>query len=221
MSDNATIIGGKNIPCFAPVSTWHEHGIEFIAGQGHNKRRLQDIDLVVWHTTGGEGRPSTMAATLTRRKLGIEFAIDRNGLIWQFCDPLAVDTADAGAVNPRSVGVEIVNYLYRRKRSDIPRSGRNRPIYETAIRGRPIKLAHCTPAQISASIALAESLSTGLRIPRLVPMDGDFFVSQRTLEPGEIESFTGHLGHFHLSKNKIDPGFDVLEALRASWAPLL
>jgi len=221
MSKNRIIISRKDVPCAAPVSPWGEHGIEFKAGQGHNKARRREIDLHVIHTTGGEGSPGTMAATLTRRQLGIEFAIDRAGLIWQFCDPVLVDTADAGSVNPRSVGTEIVNYLFRRRKADIPRAGRSRVLYNCTMRGRDRNLAHCTPVQISAAIALGEALSTALPIPRTVPIDSNYFVSQRTLEPEEIAVVKGHVGHFHLNARKSDPGFDVLEALRASWATLL
>lgn len=218
MSYDGIIIGDKRIPTAAPVRTWLEHGIEFKAGEGYNKRRRQEIDLHVIHWTGGENKPETLAATLRRRKLGIEFSIYR-GEVWQFCDPILVDTADAGHINPRSVGTEIINYGFRRRAADIPRAGRARPLYRCLLRGKYRTFAHFWPADIAAAIALSEALSTALPIPRCVPMSGSYMVAPRTLDPMELRAFKGHLGHFHISARKSDPGFDILEALRAVWAP--
>lgn len=214
------IIGDREVPCSAEVSTWREHGIEFKVGEGHNKRRARDIDLIVLHWTGGEGAPDTMAAALRRKKLGIEFAVHK-GVIWQFCDPLEVDTADAGIVNPRSAGVEIVNYGFRRSKADIPRTGQRRPTYKCDFRGRRRTFAHFWPEDIAATIALCEMLAKALHIPRCVPVDGEYWVAPRTLYSSELEAFKGFVGHFHISDRKADPGLDILEALRATWALIL
>lgn len=218
---HAIIIGGREISCAARVKTWHEHGHEIKAGQGHNKRRRRDINLAVWHWTGGEGKPLTMAATLRRRKLGVEFAIDRLGVVWQFCDPLVVDTADAGRVNARSVGTEVICYGFRGPGQPVPKSGSNRPTYRCDFRGRNRRYAHFDMAQIAAALALADVLSARLPIPRRVPLYGADLgggLMKRTMDAAELDTFQGHLGHFHVSNAKSDPGYDLLEALRVCWA---
>lgn len=216
---NALVIGGKEYPCIARILTWEDHGIEFKIGEGYNKRRREEIDLAVWHWTGGENPPPTMAAVLQRKKLGIEFSIDRDGIIWQFCDPLTVDTADAGRFNSRSVGTEIINYGFRGKNRPIPSRGKNRPTYTCELRGRRRQFAHFAPAQIAAAIAMADTLSAALPIPRAVPVDPEYLaVLGQTMTLEEGAAFKGHVGHFHLSANKSDPGLDLLEAFRAVWA---
>jgi hypothetical protein len=197
------------------VRTWHEHGVQFRAGVGFNKRRRSDIDLVVWHWTGGEGSPLTMAKPLERRKLGIEFAIDRAGVLYQFCDPGFVDTADAGDVNHRSVGVEIVSYGMRSwdRAWVVPKLGRDRPVSEQRIHGKPVRVAAFYPAQVRAAQALAEVLSSVLDIPRAVPRSGNGEVDGEMLSPTRIKSFQGHCGHLHVSASKLDPGTALLGKL--------
>jgi len=217
--DHTIIISGCRYPCLAPVLTWHELNVEFKAGEGYNKRRKRDIDLVVWHWTGGEGSPSTVVRTLKRRKLGIEFAIGRDGVIRQYCDPIEVDTADAGRFNSRSVGVELVNYGFTMRNRPIPRLGKKRPVYQCILQNRQRSFAHFTSNQLVEGLALANTLSDALSIPRQVPVDEEYLmVLGRTMANEEADSFKGHVGHFHLSERKSDPGFDLLEAFRICWA---
>lgn len=214
----AIVAGDREYPVAVEVKLWTDTGLEIRAGDGFNKRRRRDIDLAVWHWTGGEGDPSQLLRTLKRRDLGVEFAIHR-GAIWQFCDPLVVDTADAGFVNPRSVGVEIVNYGYRAKGRPVPRRGQTRPTYGAYLRDKRRRFAHFRPDDIAAAITLAEALSTALPIPRAVPLDGGgaYWIRPSTMTREEVDAFRGHVGHFHISDRKSDPGFDLLEAFRAVW----
>ena len=211
------IIGGKQFPCAAEVSTWHTHGLEFRPGKGARKR-TQVPDLFVLHVTGGEGAPPAMFETLTQRELGIEFAIDVEGVIWQFCDPLLVDTFDAGPINKRSIGVEIVNYGYRVDPKTVPLKGKTRPLYDCIIHGRRVVMARSNPAQIAALVALADTLTScpALKIPRRLPRTKSGEVHGRLLDSAEIAAFAGVLGHLHVSGAKIDPGLDVMEALSAA-----
>ena len=214
------IVGGKRYPVLGPVLNWHNHGIEFRAGEGHNKRRKQEIDLSVFHWTGSENSPRIMASVLKKRELGVEFAIDQDGTIWQFCDPLITDTADAGLVNARSVGTEIVNYGFTwGKDRKVPKKGMKRSLYKTILNGRTRTFAHFWPAQIAAALSLADALSSALPIPRQVPLfSGGYWVENETLKPDRLASFKGHVGHYHITNRKSDPGLDLLEALRCSFA---
>jgi hypothetical protein len=163
-----------------------------------------------------------MVKTLQARKLGIEFAIGRDGMIYQFCDPAKVDTADAGILNSRSCGVEIVNYGYKAQRGAlgrvlsvplVPRLGRDRPTYGAAAHGLELLTARFYPAQLDAACALAGALSTGLGIPRAVPPPG---CDQAVLP--DVLTYRGHLAHSHITAEKRDCGPELLRALRGHFA---
>jgi len=211
------VIGGKPYPCAAEVSTWDKHGLEFKPGAGARKRTLVP-DLFVLHVTGGEGAPPAMFDTLRQRELGIEFAIDIEGVIWQFCDPLLVDTFDAGPINRRSIGAEVVNYGYRADPKTVPLKGKTRPLYDTIIHGKRVMMARSNPAQVQALVALADTLTScpALKIPRKLPRNGAGQVHTRLMDAAEIDAFQGVLGHLHVSGAKIDPGTDVFDALETA-----
>ena len=215
-------IGGEVWPVYGPpelpiipVLNWDDHGKKVEAGHGHNKPRVKPIDLAVWHWTGGERDPMGVFDTLRRRRLGVEFVIAaRAPVIYQFADPLEVDTADAGAFNDRSVGIEIPNFGFRRLKSYWRRF--DREMYEATIHGRLMKLARFRPYQLLVVRCLAEALSAALPIPRRIMESGVGNVYP-TVHP-ERKIFTGHAGHFQLSRRKYDPGLDLLQALQTQFA---
>lgn len=223
---SSIIVGGKHWALRVPgertpiVLTWHDHGISFVPGEGHNKKRKQKIDLVVWHWTGGEGEPPAMAAVLKNRGYGVEFAIARTGVIYQFCDPLEVDTADAAGVNARSVGIEIVSYGMRQSTPGwmAPKAGIARKVSTVAIHGVPCHVAAFNSDQLAAARALADGLSRALNIPRKVPVTVKGVPTAGLLSPGELAQFKGHVGHYHISRQKCDPGPDFMGELHASFA---
>lgn len=220
------ILDGQRFACDAPVLTWLETGLEFKAGRGA-RRRTKEIDLFVVHWTGGENEPPAMFRTLERRELGIEFAITREettpgySTIYQFCDPIAVDTFDAGYVNRRSMGVEIVNYGWRnpRKLWLIPKRGKERDRYKTSWGKRNPTYARFYPHQLHTLLALANTvIDSGVtRIERQVPrIVGQADMIRRTMTRPEVAEFRGVLGHNHISAKKADPGTDALEMLIAN-----
>ena len=213
----ALIIGGKEVPCAAHVVDWRVHGYEFKPGRGGRRRNPKvEVDLMVWHWTAGESDNRGLFGILDRRELGVEFGIDRSGVIWQYCDPLVVDTWDAGSVNPRSMGVEIANYGAAAE-ADIPRAGRDRPRYQTTMHGRARTFAAFYPAQLEAAWALAEAVSEAhpaimRQVPR-DPMTNELI--KRVLVGEELTTFAGHIGHFHVTDQKVDPGTDLLELFKS------
>lgn len=208
----ALIIGGKEHPCAWPVLDWTQHGMKFEPGEG-SRRRNKDkvIDLFVWHWTGGEGGAEQLFRVLRNRDLGVEFFIDQGGGIYQFADPVLVDTFDAGYVNARSVGCELASVGYGPIN---PRWQRER--YTCKINGRTVRPARFYNAQIEAACALADAVSAAIpTIPKRVPhgLFGFGGLVTKTLTPREIRTVKGHIGHFHVNADKTDPGTDLLEAL--------
>lgn len=213
------IVGGKRWSVISPVKLWTETGLEITPERGARKRQRK-IDLGVLHWTGGEGKAKTLFRVLMSKGYGVEFFVDHFGVVWQFCDPCLVDTFDAGRVNDRSYGVEIANYGFTwGKNRPIPKRGRARPTYFCELNGRRRKFAHFYPVQIASTLSLADTMSKALSIPRQVPTSGGgYWVDPDTLDADRLDAFKGHVGHFHITNRKSDPGLDLLEAFRASWA---
>lgn len=212
---SSIIVGGEEVPCKADVVWWGDSGLEVKVGSGA-RRRKEDINFFVLHWTGGEGDAYRVFETLqTGRsvKLGAEFIIDGDGVIFQCCDPLVVDTFDAGRWNPWCAGVEIVNYGFRRSVNDIPKRGKHRRRYPARMRGLKRTYAAFTKAQQKSALALCDAVCLGLDLPHCVPREQDGSHADRTLSRLEIESFRGVLGHYHLSDRKSDPGTSIFRVL--------
>lgn len=207
------VINGMKHDVIGPTRIWTETGMEFKAGKGA-RWRANDIDLVVWHYTGGEGDAARLFRVLDRRKLGVEFFIDRAGVIWQFCDPMRIDTFDAGIANRRSVGVEIACYGHVSKDRKVPKKGKDRKTYSAKMHGVEMIFAHFYRCQIAAAVSLADALSSALDISFRVPVDETDRLITRELSEEEFEAFSGHIGHYHVSKRKVDPGPALLNTFR-------
>lgn len=208
------VIGGKTYPLLHPI-TGHpipvfgpkDHKVEFKAGDGYNKKRMATIDLGVFHWTGSENAVETMVNTLRQRKLGVEYAISPLGTVYQFCDMMLVDTADAGIVNSRSWGVEMVNAGFRRmstlwmepKYRKIPLGPR--PAYQAIIHGKTLNCWDFYPAQTASACALNKLIADAVptysnevcTVPGIVSVKG----------PNAVK---GAIGHYNITTEKYDPG---------------
>lgn len=75
------------------------------------------------------------------------------------------------------------------------------------INGSPYEMHDLTNQQYHALAHLTAALNAAL--PRLeiqAPRDADGRVLTRTLTPAEFASYSGLIGHFHVTQNKVDPG---------------
>lgn len=217
------LVGGKTYPLLHPI-TQHpipvfgpqDHGMEFKIGQGHNKRRTVDITLGVYHWTGSENPVETMYRVLLGRELGVEFCITSLGSLFQFCDPVEVDTADAGAANKISFGCEVIDQgvrsLWNPKKWKVPRaqlrSGFDlgpRPSYLTTIHGKKYRCYDYYPQQTATMCALNKVMVEA------IPTYGDAVCTVPTVI--DWESFCGAVGHLNIKKSKIDPGTRPMQHL--------
>lgn len=218
----ALIVGGKEVPCASKVIDWREHGMEIKPGKGARKRdtKKTQIDIFVLHWTGGEGSAKGCFNVLNSRELGVEFYIGNDGVIYQFADPIFVDTFDAGSMNPRSIGVEISNYGFRGDPKTIPSVGKTRPLYKGTIRGREIEMARYFPAQLEAAYNLVKSCTDACpTIPFAIPGDDSGKLFTKTMTRAQETKYKGIVGHFHISDQKTDPGIDIFDYFSSKGVP--
>lgn len=202
-------ISGKPVPCASVVRTIREHGMQFVVGRGARKRTATP-NLIVLHHTAGEGDAAGVYRTLNEKGLGIEYVIDREGLIWEMADPAKIDTYDAGNVNARSVGIEIISCGL----APLPKRAQDRGTYAATISGYGFTFAKFYPVQLQAMADLCDSLTLGLRIPRV------YATKPGLLAPEILAKFKGIIGHFHCNGIKNDPGTQPFEYLQQrGYAP--
>jgi hypothetical protein len=221
------VIGGKTYPLLDPISGdpipvfgVKDHRQEFRAGDGYNKKRREEINLGVFHWTGSENSIETMVNTLRKRKLGVEFAISPFGSLYQFCDMMEVNTADAGIANSRSWGVEIVNAgtrrastLWREPRYRKPPMG-PRQGYDTVIHGRKVRCWDFYVQQKLTAFALNKLISDALETyPPSVHVDPQVLdIKAKGESAGHIVQ--GAVGHYNISRKKLDPGTRFMHELK-------
>ncbi len=68
--------------------------------------------------------------------------------------------------------------------------------------------------QAVAARALADGLSRGLGIERRVPTSADGLVLARQMNVTDLARFGGHVGHYHITTEKTDPGPDFMAELQ-------
>ncbi len=87
-----------------------------------------------------------------------------------------------------------------------PRPARDDPIRGT-IHGQDLVQFDLTPQQYDSLIKLTATLCTVFpNLPCDYPRDARGNLITTTLPPDRLAAYRGHIGHFHLTDNKIDPG---------------
>lgn len=182
------------------------------------------------------------------RGLSVHFMLDLDGTIYQTLD-VKERAWHAGSANDRSVGIEIANIgaygepdvLDRwyghdaqgpyvtfppelgppglRTPGFVARPARPEPVTGT-INGRDLRQYDLTEAQYRSLVKLAAALCRTLPgIRPDVPRGPDGQVRADVLTKEELAAYRGLLGHWHVTREKIDPGpaFDwerVLQGVR-------
>lgn len=210
------MIGGKRVPCAAPVLGWMQTGNAFL----DLPKRLHTT-AVCLHWTGGANLAPGMFRTLVQRNLSVQFLVEPAGNIVQFCDAdrlcqhagkLDDDDGDGVLIsgNRYTIGVEIVNPATNQT---IVR-GIQRSLVREKIHGHEQVASTFTAAQVTSTILLCEALCGAYSLPMQVPMDGSDVLATRMGEAA-FRDFRGVLGHFHLTRRKRDPGLAILRAIAA------
>ena len=185
----------------------------FKSKRGTTRRALKP-NLIIWHWTGGENSAQTTYHTLINRNLGVAFCIDRQGVIYQFLDPVLYDPKDTGGrMGRRSISIEVANYGFRARGQRIPTRGRDRATDEERIHGVKVSCARFYPQQVESIAALTKVLCAELEIPLVFPREPTGQVAFRELDSEEKYVFRGVIGHFHKTDHKYDPGFQIFRDL--------
>ncbi|MCG3135289.1 MAG: hypothetical protein HMLKMBBP_02853 [Planctomycetes bacterium] len=189
------------------------------------------IDQVVLHYDAAVTSSRCFEVLHDERGLSCHFLLDVDGTLFQTLD-LSLRARHATVSNDRSIGVEIAHvgafdresafkglYAYAPEglvlaipaRLRPPPPGTFRPARPHWIRGtihgRALMQPDFTAAQYETLRALLASLrATFPRIAADAPRDASGRVLETALPPEQLAAFRGVLGHFHVTRDKIDPG---------------
>lgn len=219
--------------------------------------RAKNIDILCGHWTAGEAGISTihddgprvvygMKNRMSTKQIGkklrvsIAFVIgacdpndpEKEADVWQCLDLGTTGNVHvgSGAVNSRSIGVEIVSAGVPGK-LDI----RRRPQKKKTLNGSTKTICEFYPGQIKAWNRLAHMLTltpenagsrdeieiafkldeVGIRIPRQVPLATNGALLSKRMTRKQMEGWTGVIEHIHMfDTKKIDAGLQCIEACK-------
>ncbi len=176
------------------------------------------IKQFVVHHDGCSSADMCFSVLQNERGLSCHFLIDNDGTIYQTID-LSLMAYHAAEWNVSSIGVEFCNRGDAKKEPNYYSSGRagpRRDVKPCKINGHTILAFDYTPAQYEAFIKLARALQRLLpNLPAEFPQSGAGVQSWDTMPMSASFSFSGYIGHYHLTNQKWDPGpFDFKDFCR-------
>jgi N-acetyl-anhydromuramyl-L-alanine amidase AmpD len=222
---NAIVACGQPFPIDARVVRWFEppywsayavgprfeaegpHGLRYTPARRlaeHGPATLADlcakIDLLVLHYDACGSSRECFRVLQDVRGLSVHFLLDVDGTLYQTLD--LVDQAwHARSANPRSIGVEIAHVGARASQGEEP------GLVRGTVHGDLLEQAPFTRAQEEVLARLAAALAAALpQIELDAPRGPDGTVRREALAPDELASFHGVIGHYHVTRDKIDPG---------------
>lgn len=152
-------------------------------------RRIVDQIVIHYDAVGSSAR---CYEVLQKRGLSTHFMIDADGAIYQTLD-LRERAWHAGPANSRSVGIEIAH----EGATELPTPGGIRGV----IQGKRLYQQPFTDAQYAALIDLIAALRRVF--PQIAP---DYPRANHLLSPARFAEHHGLIGHYHVSRQKYDPG---------------
>lgn len=166
-------------------------------------RGLRIRQLVLHYDVTFNSR-STLSV-LKQRGLSYHFLIDGDGeaTIYQTHNPTLSTCFHAGSANNHSVGICLNNPAEPEYQSrDANQRGRERPVKIAEVHGGHVELLDFFPEQKERAKQLVSLLCGVLGVPHSVPRDLEGNVKKGVINP---DTFDGVLGHYHLTRSKIDP----------------
>ncbi len=166
------------------------------------------------------------------RGLSVHFMLDLDGTIYQTLD-LKERARHAGSSNDVSVGIEIAHPGYLTPSSEKQYSSdslgvvyhppptlgsdgvrapgfvarpRRPGLIEGTIHGQPLQQYDFTAEQYQALAHLTLCLERTLGIPAEAPRNAAGAVEPGLLAETRLQAYAGLLGHWHVSRSKVDPG---------------
>jgi N-acetylmuramoyl-L-alanine amidase len=176
------------------------------------------VKQFVVHHDGCSNSDMCFSVLQNERGLSVHFMIDNDGTIYQTID-LGLMAYHAAEWNINSVGVELCNRGDAKKEPNYYSSGKygpKRDVKPCKINGNTILAFDYTPAQYDSFTKLARALQRLLpNLPAEFPQGSAGVQSWDTLPPSASFSFSGYIGHYHLTNQKWDPGpFDFKDFCR-------
>lgn len=176
------------------------------------------IKQFVVHHDGCSSSDMCFSVVQNERGLSVHFMIDNDGTIYQTID-LGLMAYHAAEWNINSIGVELCNRGDAKPKPDYYSSGKygpKRDIKPCKINGNTILAFDYTPAQYDSFTRLARGLQRLLpNLPAEFPQSSAGVQSWDTMPPSASFSFSGYIGHYHLTNQKWDPGpFDFKDFCR-------
>ena len=192
----AIIVRQQAVEVDFDVENWHRTGLYF--SRLGMRSTTSSVGL---HWTGGEGGASQVYRVLKDRRLSVQFFIDYDGTIFQMADAQA-RAAHIGTENARCIGIEIAN-----RASTKPNAKRPRELYTEKVHGKAFRATYFTPAQVASAEKLTRALCKIYGLPYEAP-------PTHTVAPKAfLDGFRGVIGHFHVTRRKVDPGVRLLQEL--------
>ena len=176
------------------------------------------IKQFVIHHDGCSSSDMCFAVLQNERGLSCHFLIDNDGTIYQTID-LALAAYHAAEWNFGSIGVELCNRGDAKKEPEYYSGGKHGPkrdVKACKINGHTFLAFDYTPAQYDALARLSRALTRLLpNIPPEYPQSSPGVQNWDTMPQAASFSFSGYIGHYHLTGQKWDPGpFDFSDFCR-------
>lgn len=201
-SDNYIIIGPKVYPCSTRTITYWDN---FKIGDTTSRLRTRKIIQAVLHHDVTFNAKST-ERILQERGYSTHFIIDGDieGTIYQCHNPTLSVAFHAGISNNVSVGIDINNPADPAyEKADATRRGRKRGLTKSEVHGRIVRLLGYFGSQYESLNELLQILTKSIGLKERIP-ESEVGSVLRTTVPNADE-FEGIIGHYHITKRKIDP----------------
>ena len=202
------IVNGQQVAVPFPVITFDQpEGMSFHDQPSWRRRKEpsgKGVNLLVLHWDGCHSSRQCFH-TLLERQLSVHLLLDGDGTVYQALDLAQAAAWHAKGFNERSIGIEIQNPVFAMG-SEKGRAIITGPCPHT---GQIHTHFDFTNAQKERIRRLATAVCDIFDIPHQLPRDHADQILASLAPP----SFSGVCGHYHVARNKIDPGMSLWEDL--------